>query len=309
MRYLDFKGGAAVRGVVEAFLSGAPPHATLFFGPVGVGKKTLANRLAQSLFCTGMEKPCGVCPGCVRVQVGSHPDFIRISAQKSIGVDPIRELTVSLRAAAYEGGFKAVVIEEAGAMTVQAQNALLKTLEEPPPATVFLLTATSLAQLLPTIRSRCLPIQIPPMPEADVHAALIENGVDAARAAEIAPLCGGRIGVALSLLSDEGYWALRSRVQDVLALLDARGDVWSAVAALKEEKAEAQRICDLMEELLLSRLKQALSERTAGRDRGLARLTAFVPEMRKMLKSNVPWQAVWERFVLEYAEESKQWQS
>lgn len=321
MRLQDFSGrGAAVRSLCEAFLVGAPPHAVLMFGQPGIGKRTLANLLAQSLFCVGQSKPCGVCAACARYAAGSHPDAHRVIAKKSIGVDEIRQLTVSLHAAAYEGGWKTAIIEDAGAMTVQAQNSLLKTIEEPPAKTVFLLTAVSAGQMLPTVRSRCRPVRMLPMAVSDVASVLHARGVGSDRAGALAELSAGSVGDALALECDEAFWALRTRLFSAMYGIRGPADVLGVVNELKDQKEDASRICDMLEKALADALKCALTGTESRADdtwqtilrradvKSLVRLVSWVPEMRRMLKSNVPWHAVYERFLLEYAEEVKKWQ-
>ncbi len=321
MRLTDFlERGAAVRGLREAFLAGAPPHAALLTGPAGVVKRTLSALLANSLHCAGGEKPCGVCPPCRRFLSGSHPDAHHLKEQKRIGVDAVRGLTASLSAAAYEGGWRTARIDCAGAMTSQAQNSLLKTLEEPPPRTVFLLTAVSASQLLPTVRSRCSAVPVPPLTNDKVEQALTARGVDPARAAELSRLSGGSVGLALSLHEDDGFWALRGRVYGAMEGIRRSSDAVEALFALKDEKEDAGRVCDLLEHALRGALLQKLSGRADGAGEGFSRallradarslvaLLEKVSLMRRMLSSNVPWQAALERFVLDYAEESIRWQ-
>lgn len=324
MHVNDFAGrGASVRSLCGAFLSGAPVHAILLVGAKGVGRRTLAGTLAQSLYCTGEgEKPCGQCPACKRYKAGSHPDAHRIEAKKRIGVDEIRELIMALQSAAYEGGFRTVIIEEADSMTTQAQNSLLKTLEEPPPQTVFFLTATSTAALLPTIVSRCRVVQVPPMPQAAVEQILQEKGIAPGRSAQLATMAQGSIGRAIQLDGDEAYWALRAKVLDTMAAAKCPGDILLAVNRLKDDKADAGSICEVLEGTLRSALYGVLGEKPAdpavdGWEAALARLPAGritkliqkVCTMRQMLASNVAWPAVWERFLLEYMEETEAWQS
>lgn len=310
----DFAGrGASVWGLCAGFLAGAPVHAALITGPQGVGKRTLAGLLAQRLFCTGEGKmPCGQCPGCRKVISGSHADVHRIPAQKRVGVDTVRELTAALSAAAYEGGYRAAIIEEAGAMTTQAQNSLLKTLEEPPARTVFLLTCVSVTQMLETIRSRCSVAHLPPMDASQVQALLTARGIDASRAQTLAALSSGSIGEALSMDTDEHFWALRERTYGTMAALGGAGDVLGAVNALKDDRTEAQRVCALLEEAFRAALRERLSvpaQPLAWPQ--LARLSACqllrhaegVRTLRRMLASNVPWQAALERFLLEYSED------
>lgn len=321
MRFTDFSGrGAAVRSLLTAYRVGAPPHAALLFGPPGVGKRSLAALLARSLHCAGDEKPCGVCGGCRRYLAGSHPDAYRIPAQKSVGVDEVRALIAKLHAAPYEGGFRTVIVEEAGAMTPQAQNCLLKTLEEPPAKTCFLLTATSLPQLLPTIRSRCALVRVPPMSTDAVAEALVQNGVDAARAAELAALSNGSVGEALAMHGDEAFWALRDKLHGTMRAVRGPSDVLTAVNALRDDKELSARVLTLIEAETRAALWARLNGQQGGggawseilRTAGPGALTAMLERValsRRMLAANVPWQAVIERFLLDYAEECQAWQS
>jgi len=240
MRFEDFaERGAAARSLCEAFLAGAPSHATLVTGPPGIGKRTLANLCCQSLFCTGAWKPCGECPACRRYLAGSHPDAHRIPEKKSVGVDEVRALTLALQSAAYEGGYKTVLIECAGRMTVQAQNSLLKTLEEPPPRTVFLLTTADIGEVLPTIQSRCGIVRMPPMARERVEAILVARGIEAGRAAWLAAHTHGSIGQALRMHGDEGFWALRDRVFRAMEGVTAADDVLTAMNTLKDDRGDA----------------------------------------------------------------------
>ena len=321
MHVEDFTGrGASVKGLCEGFLAGAPVHAALLVGPAGVGKRTLVDTLAQSLFCTGPEpKPCGTCPGCRRFLAGSHPDVHRIEEKKRIGVEEIRELITALHAAAYEGGYRVAILECAGNMTPQAQNSLLKTLEEPPSKTVFFLTAISGSQLLPTIRSRCQVVQVPPLPRAQVEQALMQKGLEASRASELAGMAQGSIGEALKLDADTGFWTLRNKIFSAMQGVRGPGDVLMALNALKDDKADAQRVCDIIEGALRNAMVACL-EGLQPQDtawpmltrmdaRSLATMMEKVRLMRQMLASNVSWQAVLERFLLEYSEDIHRWQS
>ena len=135
--------------------AGRIAHAYLIVGGRGTGKRTLARLVAQSLFCMAGEKPCDICPACKRFLAGSHPDARTVAPKgKSIGVDEVRQLIDWLSVKPYEGGYRSVIVEDADRMTLSAQNAFLKTLEEPGDRTVFFLLAESLNALVPTVRSR-----------------------------------------------------------------------------------------------------------------------------------------------------------
>lgn len=147
-------------------------HGLLLHGPRGVGKEIFASALAAALFCKAVRGPlaaCGVCPECLLSKAGSHPDLHWVTLlkdakgekdKKSIGVDQVRELGERLGMTSMRSGYRVAVITPAEAMTPAAQNALLKTLEEPSPRTVLVLVTARPSTLLPTLRSRCQRIEI-----------------------------------------------------------------------------------------------------------------------------------------------------
>ncbi len=144
----------------RASQSGRPHGAYLLLGPRGVGKATVAQVFARALVCERpIESPCGLCPSCIRTAAGTHPDFwveAPTGAATTITVDQVAEVQRKLSYRRAEGRFRVVVFDDAHALQGPAQNKLLKTLEEPPPATVLILVAVHPAQLLQTVRSRCL---------------------------------------------------------------------------------------------------------------------------------------------------------
>ena len=154
-------------------------------GPGGVGKATTARALAAALNCTQPEADgdaCGTCPSCRRMHTGTHPDFLVIAPEEGkaqIKIDVIRELRRLTEYPPLGGGWRVVLIKPAEALTAQsdaAANALLKTLEEPPPQHLLVLTARGEADLLPTIVSRCHKLAFAPLPSALIIREL-ESGV------------------------------------------------------------------------------------------------------------------------------------
>ncbi|MDE2117918.1 MAG: DNA polymerase III subunit delta', partial [Betaproteobacteria bacterium] len=157
-----------------------PPHALLFKGSRGIGKLDLTMNFAQLLLC---QKPgesgfaCGKCPSCHWLEQDSHPDFRLLQPEalslggeesesgkkpsKQISVDQIRGLADFIGMSAHQGGRRVVIIHPAEAMNINAANALLKNLEEPPPGLLFILVSHKPQQLLPTILSRCLSFNLP----------------------------------------------------------------------------------------------------------------------------------------------------
>jgi len=167
------------------------PHALLVHGPRGVGKLALGERVAQLLLCEGQKKPCGTCDACRWFLAGNHPDFRRIEPEAlakepppdmedeapakrtkqpsiEIKIDQVRELADFLYIGSHRGRMRVALVHPAEDMNENAANALLKGLEEPPAGAMFILISHRPAQLLPTIRSRCVsvPVGIPPRPAA-----------------------------------------------------------------------------------------------------------------------------------------------
>ena len=194
-------------------------HSYLFLGERGMGKQTMARAFAKRLLCTGEgPRPCGRCHSCIQLAADTHPDVITITRDKtSLGVDRVREqLSEEIRIRPFSGERRIFIIPEAEKMTVQAQNAILKTIEEPPAYAMILLLAEQEEALLPTIRSRVLRLSFRPVPETQIAEQLRRKGAAAARAEEAARFSRGIYGRAEELaLSEEAY----TRYQRTLELL------------------------------------------------------------------------------------------
>ncbi len=203
-------GSDVLSALWHDFLSGRMAHATLLSGEAGIGKKTAARLLAQGLMCRGEgDKPCGVCRDCRRFTARTHPDALfpaPAPKEKTTKIEALREMIDALSRHALEGGNRVVLIENAARMTPQAQNCLLKTLEEAADDTYFLLTCDQESALLPTIRSRCRCVRLQPWPEKRVEEALLQRGIPSDRAKTLARYCEGSLGRALQMQEDETYW-------------------------------------------------------------------------------------------------------
>jgi DNA polymerase-3 subunit delta' len=185
----------------------APANAYFFIGAAGVGKATVARRFAALLLCPdagdhGRPDQADGCRSCRRVESGSHPDLILVEPEgrQSLGVEQARSTIQQASMSPVESPRKVFLFEEAGAMTEQAANALLKTLEEPTETTVFVLVAESEDQLPSTVASRCRTVHFGRVGEDELIATLGGHGIEPEQVATLARLAGGRPGLALSLV-------------------------------------------------------------------------------------------------------------
>ncbi len=219
------RGNEALRRrMFSAVRQGRFPHACILQGAKGSGKGLLALALARALQCeTGQGVSCGTCVSCRTIESGNHPDVFWVEPTKTkvLGVEDIRQQVVQeVSIKPYSGRYKIFVLPEADQMTPAAQNAFLKTLEEPPAYGVFLLLAEQAASLLPTVRSRCPVYGLKPLSQGEVASFLMEEkGVPAQQAHLLGEYAAGAIGKALQLLEDDSFLAMQQDVTEKLFLL------------------------------------------------------------------------------------------
>jgi DNA polymerase III subunit delta' len=252
----------ALQTLERALASGHVHHAYRFEGPAGVGKELAAMALAQALLCeTGGPGACGSCSACKRAvtfsesppHVPVHPDLVLIerglyraalssTEASGIGIEQIRRIVLSrLGFSPHEGRALVFIVREASELTPQAANALLKTLEEPPSKTYFVLLTSRPHRLLDTIRSRTLPVRFSALPDAVVAEILQRHGLDPG----IATLGQGSAGLAMELANED---AVRERKDFVTAVLEALEAPNLAVATRFAEGRRFER--DTLKELL-----------------------------------------------------------
>jgi DNA polymerase III subunit delta' len=183
-------------------------HAYLFLGLEGVGKRMIAMALAKAIHCLESDQDyCGRCVNCARIMDGNHPDVRLIEPladKKEISIQQIRELQRELNYRSFSGKRKIAIIDPAALLNSSAQNALLKTLEEPPVDSLIILITPNAGGLLPTLRSRCLWLSFAPLSGAQVAAFLeSKHGMRADEAKLLAAMSMGSIGAAANLDKDE----------------------------------------------------------------------------------------------------------
>jgi DNA polymerase-3 subunit delta' len=224
-------------------------HAYLFTGPEGIGKRTLSLRFAQALDCESPPSSgdtCGRCRACRLIPQEAYPDLHVVRPADfggTLKVEEVRQLQHQLALSTFEGRWRVALLPRFHQATVSAANALLKTLEEPSPQVVLMLTSTSKEVLLPTIVSRCEVVPLRALAVGDLERALAERFGDEAKARLLARLSGGRPGKALQLASDETMMKSRQEwMEDLVTLLgQTRAERFQHVEKLTRERDEEGR--------------------------------------------------------------------
>jgi len=232
----------AVKRLQQQIKQGRLAHAYLFTGPAHIGKRTLGQALAQALLCTAPEPPCGQCRACRLVGQNHHPDMRIVPENDEVlKVDQVRNIEADIARKPVESRFKLFLFPNMHLAHPAAANALLKTLEEPPAHTIFVLTAPTKAALLPTIVSRCQVYALRPLATKTIQEALLQWQVDDDRAAQIAHLADGRIGWARRAAQDERFLAERQQWgADFITLLGTRNR-WQRLDQAKRLAGKGQQ--------------------------------------------------------------------
>lgn len=244
LRLADLRGHDRVVAFLRrAWEGGRLAHAYFFAGVAGLGKLTLARALAMGLHCdTRPFDACGACSACRTIAAGTHPD-VRIIAgppadKRDISIEQVRELQRELAFRSLSPHPKVGIVNDAHLLTMQAQNALLKTLEEPPGHTVLILVAVNAASLAPTILSRCQRVNFFPLSQEAVAEILERHGRSSAEAAAIAAYAEGSPGRALDL--DADFFGQRRR--EVLRRLESlRGAGFKHLTEFAQELATQEK--------------------------------------------------------------------
>lgn len=242
-----------VEHLQNALQSNKVSHAYLFQGESGSGKRMMADAFAMALQCeAGGTDACETCHSCKQAVSRNHPDIIYVTHEKpgSIGVDEIRQQLVGdMLIKPYNGKYKIYIVAEAEKMTVQAQNALLKTLEEPPSYAVILLLTTNASVLLDTIRSRCVLLNLKPVPDEKVKKYLMEHMEIPDYQADICvAFAQGNIGKAVMLATSENFNAIKASALQLLGGIKEMdiNDVITAVKGVAQYKIDIRDYLDIL---------------------------------------------------------------
>lgn len=225
-------------------------HGYIFEGAYGIGKNTFAIELAKFILCEQAEEgaPCNECKSCSMINAGTHPDVIHIGKDTKVTkVETIRENIVrEMEIKPYQSDYKIIIVKSADSMSVQGQNAILKTIEEPPSYGIIILVCENLASILPTIKSRCIVVRFNPIQKEQMKAYLQRKGITGIQQEVLVKLSDGSIGVAQDILEDETYLELRKQSIDYLKRLEKAQimELYEIVKEITDDKENIERLLE-----------------------------------------------------------------
>ena len=286
------KGNESVRKSLEnAIASRRIPHAFMVEGAAGLGKHTLAHYIALAAVCEGGGLPCGECRGCHLAEVGSHPDISYIGPEdgkKNITVAQIRELRAEAFVKAHMAAHRVFVVESADRMNDQAQNALLKVLEEPPAGVIFILLVSSRTVMLETIVSRCtvLTLSVPCFEDA-LSAVAAKTKATPEAIGDALKKTGNNVGLAIGELSSKKEAPAKGAAEEFLRLLFSGSelDMLKVTHPFEKDRAIAEEFFSELKICIAKELKICYGNTIRAKV-----LTAFysqISEYEGLLKTNI----------------------
>lgn len=253
--FRDVVGHESIIGHFKSSIEqGKVAHAYLIHGEKGTGKKMLAGLFAKTLQCeAGGTDPCGTCRSCIQCDSGNQPDIIWVTHEKPtvISVDDIREqVNNDIIIKPYSSRYKIYIISEAELMNPQAQNALLKTIEEPPEYAIIMLLTNNLDKMLPTILSRCITLNLKPVGELDMMEYLSRMGIPQAKAKFCVGFAFGNLGKAVRLATSEEYNEIKHDCVQVLKDIN-RMEIYDLIDAVKKMSKYKLDIYDYLDIMMM----------------------------------------------------------
>lgn len=297
-------------------------HAYILNGQRGSGKKMLAKLFAMALQCeSGKSEPCGMCRSCVQANHGNQPDIITVKHEKpaSISVDDVREqINGDIMIKPYSSPYKVYIVPEADLMTPQAQNAILKTIEEPPEYAVIFLLTENADSLLPTIRSRCVMLKLRNIKDKLVKKYLIEQLQIPDYQAELcAAFAQGNIGRATMLATSEYFNEIKEEAIQLMKYIDEMElhEIVSAIKAINKYKLQIEDYLDIItiwyRDILLykatkdvgglvfsDQLKFIKAKASKSSYEGIERILESIEKAKARLKANVNFDLLMELMLL-----------
>ena len=251
----DVVGHESIIGHFKSSIEqGKVAHAYLIHGEKGTGKKMLAGLFAKTLQCeAGGTDPCGTCRSCIQCDSGNQPDIIWVTHEKPtvISVDDIREqVNNDIIIKPYSSRYKIYIIPEAELMNPQAQNALLKTIEEPPEYAIIMLLTNNLDKMLPTILSRCITLNLKPVGELDMMEYLSRMGIPQAKAKFCVGFAFGNLGKAVRLATSEEYNEIKHDCVQILKDIN-RMEIYDLIDAVKKMSKYKLDIYDYLDIMMM----------------------------------------------------------
>lgn len=307
MKLTNFIGNEKVIDRLSKLLeSGRFPHALIIEGEEGIGKKTLARDLACALVCRGEDKPCGECSQCKKAMSGIHPDiseYIPSGTANSFHVDTVRNIINDAYVQPNEADYKVYILANAHCMNPNAQNALLKILEEPPKYVVFILTTESKSALLSTVLSRsvCVSLEGVDIGRAANYITSHCEGVDYNTAKKTAETFNGNIGKAISSLQDSKTSELVDVCNKICKALASSNEyeMLTLCSAFQKDRQGVVFACDLLKNIFRDALFAGdVSEHISGQEesaallksslsrQNLVKLMSTCDELKSMALSN-----------------------
>ena len=243
-----------IKHMENAFLSGKVSHAYIVEGEEGMGKKTLVKAFSKLLQCENPNgsRPCNQCASCKQIESGNHPDiaYVRPTKKTGYGVSDIREQVVKdIKVRPYQSRYKIYIIEQAELMTVQAQNSILKTIEEPPEYGLFFLISSNSHKFLQTILSRSVKMSFKPINTQKIEDYLTKNyGMDHRQARVYGSFSRGNIGKALLLKDSENFITQRESMLKCLDIFinGKEYDIIESVQLFEDAKSDVLDNIDIM---------------------------------------------------------------
>lgn len=232
----------------KAVIDNQLSHSYIFEGQYGVGKNTFALELAKFILCEHKDgmKPCNECKSCHMINAGTHPDVIHIEKDTKVTkVETIRENIVrEMDIKPYQSDYKIIIVKAADSISIQGQNAMLKTIEEPPSYGIIILVCENIASLLPTIKSRCIVVRFNPINKQQMRRYLENKGIRGVQQEIYEKLSDGSIGVVNDIIQDETYMEVRRQSIKYLERLDKAQimEIYDIVKEVIEQKEDIERV-------------------------------------------------------------------